>query len=375
MNLNLMIAAGLMATALNSLGQSSVVPTNIVNLGDRELRFGEPVELLWETPETQVTFPYITPDGLTQYFASDRPGGVGQRDIWVATRPTLLAPWGTPVNLGAPVNTTAIEDDPFLSPDGLSLYFDSTRPGGQGNRDLWVSTRPSPSEPFDEPVNLGPAINSSATEGTGWVSRDHLTLFFASERSGNSDIWVSTRSSSASPWQAATNPGAPINGSGYESTPYLSADGLTLFFFSDRHRPRDGSLWVSRRAAVASAFDPPALIQFISDMNPFGADFPMLSTDEATLYFHTYPDGFPGRTLLWQSSITILPQLKALGKNPADEFQLELLGREGADYEIEVSPDFNTWTPWLTTNTSDSVVLSDPAPAMDGHRFYRALSR
>lgn len=51
MNLKLMMAAGLMATALNSLGQSSVVPTNVVNLGDRELLFGEPVELPWETSE------------------------------------------------------------------------------------------------------------------------------------------------------------------------------------------------------------------------------------------------------------------------------------------------------------------------------------
>jgi hypothetical protein len=114
-NLKLMITAGLMATAMNSFSQP-ILPTNVVNLGDRELRFGEPVELPWETPETLVTFPYITPDGLTQFFGSDRPGGVGQRDIWVTTRPTLSAPWGTPINVGAPVNTTAIEDDPFLLP-------------------------------------------------------------------------------------------------------------------------------------------------------------------------------------------------------------------------------------------------------------------
>ena len=371
MNLKLMIAAGLMATAMNSLGQLSVVPTNIVNLGDRELRFGEPVELPWETPETQVAYPNITPDGLALFFASDRPGGLGQRDIWVATRPTLSALWGTPVNLGAPVNTTAIEDDPFLSADGLSLYFDSTRPGGQGNRDLWVTTRPSHADPFGAPVNLGPAINSSAYDATPSVSRDHLTLLFASARSGNNEIWISTRSSPNEPWPAAGNLGPPINSANYETTAYLSADGLTLFFFSDRHRPGTGSLWVSRRAGVASAFGAPSLIKHISDLNPGGADFPMLSTDEATLYFNTYVSG---RTKLWQSSITILPQLMALGINPAGEFQFELLGREGATYEIELSPDFNNWTPWLTTNTSTSVLLSDPAPAPDGRRFYRVLS-
>jgi hypothetical protein len=50
-NLKLMIAAALTATAVNSLGQSSVVPTNVINLGDRELLFGEPVELPWETSD------------------------------------------------------------------------------------------------------------------------------------------------------------------------------------------------------------------------------------------------------------------------------------------------------------------------------------
>ncbi|MBE7501153.1 MAG: PD40 domain-containing protein [Verrucomicrobiales bacterium] len=363
MNLKRMIAAGLLATALNSLGQSSVVPTNVINLGDRELLFGEPVELPWETPETQAAFPCITPDGLTLYFASDRPGGVGQRDIWVTTRPTLSARWGTPINLGAAVNTTAIEDDPFLSADGLSLYFDSTRPGSLGSRDLWVATRPSPAAPFGPAVHLGPAINSSAFDGTGCVSRDHLTLLFGSQRSGRSDIWMSTRSSPTEPWPTAQNLGEPINlRSGWEVTPSLSADGLTLFFFSDRHRLGSGSLWASRRTTMASAFGPPALIRHISDMNPGGADSPVLSTDEATLYFNTYPDGFPGRTVLWQSSITILPQLRALGMSPAGEFQLELLGREGVEYEIEVSPDFKAWTPWLTTNTSTRVMFSDPAP-------------
>lgn len=163
--------------------------------------------------------------------------------------------------------------------------------------------------------------------------------------------------------------------SGWEITPSLSADGLTLFFFSDRHRVGSGSLWASRRTTSASAFGPPALIQHISDMNLGGADSAVLSADEATLYFNTYPDGFPGRTVLWQSSITILPQLRAVGMNLGGEFALELRGREGAEYQIEVSPDFTTWTPWLTTNTSSSVRFSDPAPSPEGLRFYRALSR
>ncbi len=57
------------------------------------------------------------------------------------------------------------------------------------------------------------------------------------------------------------------------------------------------------------------------------------------------------------------------------EFQFELHGREGATHEIGVSTNCSARTPWLTTNTSGTVMLSDPASAPAGHRFYRALSQ
>ena len=67
--------------------------------------------------------------------------------------------------------------------------------------------------------------------------------------------------------------------------------------------------------------------------------------------------------------------LTALGVSGNGEFQFELLGRAGATYDIEVSPDLVTWTPWVRTNPSDRVKLSEPASAPEGRRFYRALSR
>jgi hypothetical protein len=69
-----------------------------------------------------------------------------------------------------------------------------------------------------------------------------------------------------------------------------------------------------------------------------------------------------------------LPQLTALGINGVGEFQFGLLGREGATYEIEVSNDLNSWSPWLTTNNSGNLLLSDPSAASKSRRIYRALS-
>ena len=351
-----------------------VAPPRVVPLDDRELRFGDPTPIAWEQPESGAAFPHVTPDGLTVLFASDRAGGRGQRDLWIASRASHAAFWGTPVHLSGPVNTAAIEDDPFLSADGLELYFDSNRPGGSGGRDLWIATRPSTAAEFGAPENLGPAINSSSFEGTGCLSRDGRTLLFASSRNG-SDLWMSTRPARGQPWTAATNLGAPVNSTEYETTPFLSADGRTLFFMSDRHRPGSGSLWVSRRADLHARFGPPVLIPPISSANPFGADFPMLSADESTLYFNTYPDGFGGRTRLWSVDLTPVPRLQAGAVGPEGTLPLELSGREGLDYTVEVSGDLVSWAPWLTTNTHSRLVLTAPAVPPGAPRFFRAVGR
>ena len=83
--------------------------------------------------------PTISDDGLCISFASARPGGYGGAwgDLWVTTRATANEPWGEPVNLGPTVNSSADEIDSDISPDGLMLFFGSARPGGAGSKDLW----------------------------------------------------------------------------------------------------------------------------------------------------------------------------------------------------------------------------------------------
>ena len=85
--------------------------------------------------------PSIRHDGLEIAFASDRPGGVGGRDLWSATRSSVNGTWSTPINLGAVVNSASGENFPSLSADRTSLFFSSDRPGGFGATDLYVSTR------------------------------------------------------------------------------------------------------------------------------------------------------------------------------------------------------------------------------------------
>src|SRR5262245_15666065 len=88
--------------------------------------------------------------------------------------------WSVPVNLGPLVNSTVQDIGPALSKDGLSLYFGSNRPGGFGGLDIWISRRASVDAPWGTPENLGPTVNSSATENVPTFSRDGHWMFFNS---------------------------------------------------------------------------------------------------------------------------------------------------------------------------------------------------
>jgi len=188
-------------------------------------------------------YPSLSSDGLTLFFSEMlnttvnkpiRAGGVGGRDLWMVTRPNADSDWGIPTNLGPVVNSTSDDLGPCISSDGMSLYFFSNRPGGSGLEDIWVTTRPSISSPWEEPVNLGPNVNDYDLDGDISLSPDELTLFFVSwGRSGSLgrlDIWFMTRASEADPWDQPQNMGMPVNTSGTEGAPFFYAGGPSLIF-------------------------------------------------------------------------------------------------------------------------------------------------
>jgi Tol biopolymer transport system component len=179
----------------------------------------------------------ISPDGLSLYFSSDRPGGSGGLDLWVATRPAKGSPWGKPVNLGPTVNSSAWDLSPRESADGLTLLFHSQRAGGYGGEDIWMSTRATKNDPWTAPVNLGPVVNNGANDGEAVLTPDGLTLFFNSDRPGGSggyDLWVTTKPSIHDAWRTPRNLGPSVNSRATEWCSSISSDGSTLYFASDR---------------------------------------------------------------------------------------------------------------------------------------------
>lgn len=125
--------------------------------------------------------PSFSADGRAMYFSSDRPGGKGGRDIWVSYLNDQLQ-WSEPQNLGSTINTPNDDQTPFIHPDGVSLYFASNGHVGMGMNDLFLSKKDGAS--WTVPVNLGYPINTEKDEMGLFVTTDGRKAYYASSRDG-----------------------------------------------------------------------------------------------------------------------------------------------------------------------------------------------
>lgn len=124
--------------------------------------------------------PFVTRDGRTLFFVSDRGNGEGGFDIWYSRK--VGAGWSPPQNLGPSINTPFNEATPYLNEAGDALYFASDGWGGFGGYDLYRSE--GSIDNWSEPVNLGAPINSTYNDVGGiWLDNDSL-VYFTSNRPG-----------------------------------------------------------------------------------------------------------------------------------------------------------------------------------------------
>jgi WD40-like Beta Propeller Repeat len=286
--------AGTIATSTSEQGLSSTLEASSYSAWSAPVNLGEVIN-----SSANDQGPGISKDERSIYFTSTRAGGIGGNDLWASRRAKKDDPWGPPVNLGPTINTSGVESTPTLSNDERRLYFASTRFGGEGSVDLWVSERVDKGDDlsWQSPVNLGTMINSAAGElgptffedpqtgvlvmyfystragGPGLrdiyrstldasgvftaavlvpelstqyedeqpsIRRDGLEILFASNRPGSlsstvTDLWVSSRASTSHGWSEPVNLGSLINTADLEARPSLSFDGTSLYFFSDGH--------------------------------------------------------------------------------------------------------------------------------------------
>jgi Tol biopolymer transport system component len=219
--------------------------------------------------------------------------------------------WGPPVNLAAPVNSEYAEGNPAITADGLTLYFSSLRPGGLGGWDIWLTTRPTRESPWGQPVNLGSAINSAGDEFFGCISVDGCSLYFSNAlvQAGGyfygGDIYMTTRPTKDSPWGPPVNLGLmPSRGGSGNWNPSISADGLALFFESDYvNVSLFPDIWLATRTSNDSKWGTPILLG--PEINTqTGEGRPSISADGRTLYFSSMrPTGYGGSWDTWQAPV------------------------------------------------------------------------
>lgn len=183
--------------------------------------------------------PFVARDGRTVYFMSNRPLKEGDAtkedtDIWKVS--LTASGWGTPVNLGAPVNSTADEYYPTLADNG-DIYFGSPRDGGKGKSDIyrcrWVDGKYQPAE------NLGDSINGPGNEYEAFIAPDASYLIYNSTptTSPGLDFFISYNVNGH--WTRAKKLPAPFNTSGIEWAPKVTRDQKTFYFSSTRNRWAD----------------------------------------------------------------------------------------------------------------------------------------
>jgi Tol biopolymer transport system component len=269
--------------------------------------------------------PSMSPDGCTVYFHSNRAGGYGGWDLYVATRESKDDEWARPVNLGALVNSSYLEGVPCISADGLSLYFNSNRPGGFGSYDLWMTTRATLSDLWGPPANLGPTVNRSSSDLNPNLSSDGLSLYFASSRPGgygDLDIYMTTRATKNGSWELPVNLGPAVNSPSPDYQPSVSTDGLSLFFASERPGGYgEVDIYMTTRATKNDPWGPP--VNLGPPVNGSGANFtPNISGDSRILYFTSTRAGGYGGHDSWQAPIIPIVDFNADGKVDAADMAL-----------------------------------------------------
>jgi aspartate 1-decarboxylase len=248
----------------------------------------------------------ISVDDNTLYFVSARDGGVGREDFWTCSR---TGPddngWSKPINV-KDLNSNGADGAISLTADGLTAAFASNRKTSVPN-DVNIWTARYEDGEWKDLVAIGGSVNDTTWDSQPAMSPDGQTLIFASNRLGkignelrnNVDLFISHRLSTGA-WTRPRNLGSKINTSGYDATPFIAADGRTLYFCSNGHGGKGQidifrSLWIGPTDTDWSApIDLPTPIN--SDSNDLFFSIPAVGS---RAYFSSDRAGGFGKFDLW----------------------------------------------------------------------------
>lgn len=197
--------------------------------------------------------------------------------------------WSRPFTFNTPepiaeLNSADLEGNPFLSPDGLTIYFNSSPAGGGAGHDIYVAQRSSDAGLFTNPQPLA-GVNSSSAETSAELSADGLTIFLAAQGAASADILIGTRPSTIASFdrQAMVTP-LLSSTTEHEYDPSPSPDGLRLYFVRFSADYSTGNLYLAERSSPGASFGDPVPL---AEINSPGekSSMPSISADERVLLY------------------------------------------------------------------------------------------
>ncbi len=198
----------------------------------------------WQTPEL-ASFsgeykdlePYLSPDGLRLYFASNRPllkteVKIKDFDIWYVERSTIHDSWSEPVNMGVTINTKYNEFYPAIA-KSKNIYFTSDRPAAKGKDDIFFSEYSN--QGYKQVISLSSAINTEGYEFNAYIAPDESFLIFTGygrkDGLGSGDLYISYKTKEDN-WTVAKNMGNAINSDQMDYCPFVHWNSKTMYFTS-----------------------------------------------------------------------------------------------------------------------------------------------
>jgi len=245
----------------------------------------EPVPVDEVNTEYTDKSPFLSYDGLTLYFSRAGTDTFYYARIYKATRPEPYGPFTSVKEISELNYSGGHVRSPWVSPDNLRMYYIRTEPGpGGGSGRIKLTERDSVDSPWPQPSNIS-EINTLGDIRGFALTEDELTIIFYSsdiaDGQGSNDLYIATRTDIDSSFENLRNL-SEINTSASEHDPFLSADGLVLYFSSNRGG-NVSQLFVASRSFLDEPFSNVEHLAFF-DM-PLGTWEPAVSADETVFYF------------------------------------------------------------------------------------------
>jgi outer membrane protein OmpA-like peptidoglycan-associated protein/tetratricopeptide (TPR) repeat protein len=217
---------------------TTLIFTAVENEGDENIFKSELKDGQWQQPvsiSNEINSPFnegtcsITTDGKIMVFTScEGRDSFGSCDLYITKKQGDK--WSKPENLGPNINSNFWDSQPSLSSDGSKLFFASERPGGLGKKDIWMSVQDANGR-WTKAVNMGKNINTYQDEVSPFIHANGYSLFFASNGKvgmGNLDLYLTNLKNMQA--DSAINLGYPINTADDELSLFITADGKSAYY-------------------------------------------------------------------------------------------------------------------------------------------------